>query len=1074
MAKKLFLLDGMALVYRAHFALISRPILTSKGVNTSALYGFTQLLLDILKNQQPTHLGVAFDTQAPTARHIEFADYKAHREEMPEELSAALPHVRRMAEAMNIPVLIRDGYEADDIIGTLVRQAGKEGFQSYMVTSDKDFGQLVTPSTFIYKPSRSGEGVEVIGLPEIQSRWGVPRPEQVVDVLALMGDASDNIPGVPGIGEKTAIKLIAQYGTLDNLLAHAGELTGRVKQNLETNREQALLSRRLATINCDVPCPLDMDSLKVQPPDEEKFKGLLVEFEFNSIGRRLFGEEFKAGRGGGMQKEEGRMQKTPAAAPSDKGGEQLVLVSETVGGTVGRVPSRGAPCEQLVLASETMGGVEEVKATPPTPATNHKTITDVPHDYHLVDSPAERAKLIQTLQSKDSFCLDTETTSLDTKEARLIGLAFSFAPNTGYYVPLPVDAFHRTGGDQDGPLTPSLSPSEGERGNPRPSVAIADTAENGQRLAFYSRVRAPGLHSSILPLPHPGGEGRGEGAKSRERNHPAAELQFAASGSPAVPTPHSALRTSTVLEEFRSVLESDRIEKVGHNLKFDLSVLKWHGISVGGKLFDTMVAHSLIEPDMRHGMDHLSEVYLGYTPVPISKLIGDAKAGQVNMADVPVAKVAEYSAEDADVTWQLRSVLEPLLKEKGQERVFYEVESPLIPVLVDMEFEGIKVDAAALAEFAAQLSKEMDEAEKTVYRLAGTTFNLNSPKQLGQVLFDLLKIGAAPKKTKTGQYSTDEQTLTALAADHEIVQRLLEHRTASKLKSTYADALPQAIWPKTDRVHTTYNQVMTTTGRLNSQSPNLQNIPIRTERGQEIRKAFVPRSSEYRLLSADYSQIELRILAALSRETAMLEAFKAGADIHAATAARVFGVFPDLVTPEMRRKAKMVNFGIAYGISAFGLSQRLGIPRAEAGEIIDQYFKQFPGIRGYMDATIKFAGEHGYVETVTGRRRYIRDIRSANNTVRGAAERNAINAPIQGTAADMIKLAMIHIQRELARRKLMTRMLLQVHDELVFDLYLPEEKEVLPMVEQQMKTAIPLDVAMVVEMGVGENWLAAH
>jgi DNA polymerase-1 len=487
-----------------------------------------------------------------------------------------------------------------------------------------------------------------------------------------------------------------------------------------------------------------------------------------------------------------------------------------------------------------------------------------------------------------------------------------------------------------------------------------------------------------------------------------------------------------------------------------------------------MVAHSLIEPEMRHGMDYLSEVYLGYTPVPITKLIGDAKASQVNMADVSVAKVAEYSAEDADVTWQLRSALEPLLKEKGQERVFYEVESPLIPVLVDMEFEGIKVDAAALAEFAAQLSKEMDEAEKTVYRLAGTTFNLNSPRQLGQVLFDLLKIGDAPKKTKTGQYSTDEQTLLALAPDHEIVQRLLEHRTASKLKSTYADALPEAIWPKTGRVHTTYNQVMTSTGRLNSQNPNLQNIPIRTERGQEIRKAFVPRSGEYRLLSADYSQIELRILAALSREKAMLEAFTAGADIHAATAARVFGVFPDLVTPEMRRKAKMVNFGIAYGISAFGLSQRLGIPRAEAGEIINQYFKQFPGIRRYMDDTIEFARQHGYVETVTGRRRYIRDIRSANNTVRGDAERNAINAPIQGTAADMIKLAMINIQRELARRKLKTRMLLQVHDELVFDLYEPEQQEVLPLVEEKMKTAIPLDVAMVVEMGVGENWLAAH
>ena len=961
MVNKLFLLDGMALVYRAHFAFVNRPILTSNGVNSSALYGFTQMLLDILKNQQPSHLGVAFDTQAPTQRHVEFPEYKAHREAMPEELSAALPHVRRMVEAFNVPVLICDGYEADDIIGTLVRRADQEGFQSYMVTSDKDFGQLVTPNSFIYKPSRSGEGVEIVGLPEIQSRWGVQRPEQVVDVLALMGDASDNIPGVPGIGEKTAMKRIAQYGTLDNLLAHAGELTGRVKQTLETNREQALLSRRLATINCDVPSLVGLDSLKVQPPNEEKLKDLLVEFEFNTIGKRVFGGEFKAGRSGGSPKSEVRSPKSTPVAADGKMGEQLELVSEIE------------------------GGVGEAKAEPAAIGANLRTIAEVPHEYHLVDSPAERAKLIQTLQKLDSFCLDTETTGLDTREARLVGLAFSFAPHTGYYVPLPPQA---------------ESPK--------------------------SEVRSP---KSVAP---------------------------------------------DILEEFRAVLESDLIEKVGHNLKYDLSVLKWHGISVGGKLFDTMVAHSLIEPEMRHGMDYLSEVYLGYTPVPISKLIGDAKAGQINMADVPVAKVAEYSAEDADVTWQLRSALEPLLKQKGQERVFYEVESPLIPALVDMEFEGIKVDAAALADFGRELSKEMDGAEKTIYRLAGTTFNLNSPRQLGQVLFDLLKIGDAPKKTKTGQYATDEQTLATLAADHEIVRRLLEYRTASKLKSTYADALPEAIWPGTSRVHTTYNQVMTTTGRLNSQNPNLQNIPIRTERGQEIRKAFIPRDGEYRLLAADYSQIELRILAALSHEAAMLEAFKAGEDIHAATAARVFGVALEAVTPEMRRKAKMVNFGIAYGISAFGLSQRLGIPRSEGGEIIDHYFKQFPGIRRYMDETIAFARQHGYVQTVTGRRRYLRDIRSANNTVRGAAERNAINAPIQGTAADMIKLAMINIHRELALRNLKTRMLLQVHDELVFDLYLPEQKEVLIVVEEKMKTAIPLDVPIVVEMGVGENWLEAH
>ena len=963
MPKKLFLLDGMALVYRAHFAFVSRPILTSKGVNTSALYGFTQTLLDILNSQQPTHIAVAFDTQAPTQRHVEFPAYKATRQKMPEDISQALPHVRRMVEAFRMPVLICDGFEADDIIGTLVRRAEKEGFTSYMVTPDKDFGQLIDEHTFLYKPARMGNEVEIMGLPEIQSRWGVQRPEQVVDVLALMGDASDNIPGVPGIGEKTAMKLIAQFGSVENVLAHAGELTGRVKQSIETNHELALLSKRLVTINIATPCSVDLDALKVQPADEEKLKALLVEFEFNSIGRRLFGEDFKTGWG---VLAESRAGVPPAQAPS------LPLSPSRSKGRRDAHPTTG----ELALFPEMEGAAAETKPEPAAaaPASNLKTIADVPHEYHLVDSPAERAKLIQVLQSLDSFCFDTETTGLDPKAARLVGLAFSFKPHTGYYIPVP--------------------------------------------------------------------------------NDPAAARR--------------------VLDDFRPVFESDRIEKVGHNLKFDLSVLRWQGVSVRGKLFDTMIAHSLIEPEMRHGMDYLSEVYLGYTPVPISQLIGDAKAGQINMADVPVAKVAEYSAEDADVTWQLRAALEPLLKEKGQERVFYQIESPLIPGLVGMEFEGIKVDAAALADFAAQLSKEMGELEKTIYRLAGTTFNLNSPKQLGQILFDLLKIGNAPKKTKTGQYATDEQTLATLATDHEIVQRLLEYRTATKLKSTYADALPQAIWPPTGRVHTTYNQVMTTTGRLSSQNPNLQNIPIRTERGQEIRKAFVARDAGFVLLSADYSQIELRVIAALSREPALLEAFKSGADIHTATGARVFGVLPELVTPEMRRKAKMVNFGIIYGISAFGLSQRLGIPRKEAGDIIDQYFRQFPGIRRYLDDTIAFAREHGYVETVAGRRRYIRDIRSANNAVRAAAERNATNAPVQGSAADMIKLAMITIHDELARRQLKTRMLLQVHDELVFDLYTTEEKEVRALVEEKMKTAIPLDVPIEVEIGVGENWLAAH
>ncbi len=947
----------MALAYRAHFAFIRRPILTSKGVNTSALYGFTQTLLDIIKNQQPTHLAVAFDTEAPTQRHVEFGDYKAQREAMPEDLSQALPHLRRMLEAFRIPVLTCDGYEADDIIGTLVRRAEKVGFKSYMVTSDKDFGQLVDENTFVYKPSRMGEGIEILGLPEIQKRWGIQRPEQVVDVLALMGDASDNIPGVAGIGEKTAIKLIGQYGSAENVLAHTGDLTGRVKESLETNREVALLSKRLATLNCDVPFPVDLEALKVQAPDEEKLRGLMVEFEFNALGRRLFGEDFKAGRGA-----------PPApAAPS-------APPSTTASPLSARPPAatgEPAAADELELISET------VASATPVGGAHLKTLADQPHDYQLASSPAQRADLVKALQARSSFCFHVMATSRGSKEARIIGLAISLAPHTGHYVPLPQD------------------------------------------------------------------------------------------------TPEG-LRTSPILDEFRPVLESERIEKVGHNLKFDLSVLKWHGVQVRGKLFDTMVAHSLVEPEMRHSLSYLAEVYLSVTPIALEKLADPGQPAQSSIADLPVEKLMDYAVESADLAGQLRPDLERLLKEKRQERVFYDVESPLIPVLVGMEYEGIRVDAAALGEFAAQLSKEIDQLEKTIFRLAGTTFNLNSPKQLGQILFDVFKISDAPKKTRTGQYVTDEQTLLALAPDHEIVQRLLEYRTASKLKSTYADALPTAIWPKTGRVHTTYNQVATSTGRLNSQDPNLQNIPIRRERGQEIRKAFVPRSAQYRLLSADYSQIELRIIAALSHEAGLLEAFRTGVDVHTATAARVYNVFLEMVTPEMRRKAKMVNYGIAYGISAFGLSQRLGIPRKEGAVIIEQYFKQFPGIRRYMDDTIAFAREHGYVETVTGRRRYLRDIRSSNNTVRGAAERNAINAPIQGTAADMIKLAMINIQRELTARKLKTRMLLQVHDELVFELFAAEEKEVCALVEEKMKTAIPLDVPMVVEMGIGQNWLEAH
>jgi DNA polymerase-1 len=938
MDKKLFLLDGMALVYRAHFALIARPILTSKGINTSALYGFTQTVLEILKNQQPTHIAVAFDTEAPTHRHAEFADYKATRQAMPEDLSAALPHVQRMLEAFRIPVLTCDGYEADDIIGTIVRKAEKQGFKSYMVTPDKDFGQLIDENTFLYKPSRMGDGVEVIGLPEIRTRWGIERPEQVIDVLALMGDASDNIPGVPGIGEKTAMKLIGQFGTVETLLARTGEIAGKMKENLEKNREVALLSKRLATISCDTPCPVDLDKLKCQEPDDEKLQALLVEFEFNSIGRRLYGEDFKAGRG---FQSPGTKQK-----PAEK-----------------------------AKASESARGQDA--ATPSEPVierANLKSAADVAHDYKIAADPAQRKELLKQLLSSAVVSVISDRGASERKDAPLAGIAFSVAEHSGWYVPL-----------------------------------------SGDRKA-----------------------------------------------------------ATTVLQEFCAVFESETIEKAGHNLKQTIAVLRREGVDLRGRLFDTMIAHSLVEPDMRHAFEYVSEVYLGYAPIAATSVFGDPKQGELQLGAISVQKRAEYFTERADVGLQLRQTLEPLLKEKKQETVFYEVEAPLMPVLVEMEREGINFDASTMAEFANQLAKEIDRLEKTICHLAGSTFNLNSPKQLGQILFEVLKICEKPKKTKTGQYATDEQTLAALAPDHEVVRKLMEHRMLSKLKSTYADALPATVSPTTGRIHTTYNQVGTTTGRLNSQDPNLQNIPIRSERGQEIRKAFVPRSSEFSLLSADYSQIELRIIAALSREAGLLDAFRTGADVHTATAARVYNVPFEQVTPEMRRKAKMVNYGIAYGISAFGLSQRLGIPRREAADIIDQYFKQFSGIRGYMDSTIEFARKHGYVETVTGRRRYMRDINSSNATVRGGAERNAINAPIQGTAADMIKIAMINIDRDLRGANLRTRMLLQVHDELVFDLYKPEEKEVRSIVEDRMRNAIRLDVPIDVEIGVGKNWLEAH
>ena len=933
MPRKLFLLDGMALVYRAHFALIQRPILTSKGVNTSALFGFTQTLLELRDRHRPTHLAVALDTEAPTRRHREFAAYKAQRETMPEALSQALPHVRRLVQAFRIPVITLDGYEADDLIGTLVGRAETEDFHSTMVTPDKDFGQLVTPRAVLYRPGRMGGDPEILGVDEVCARWGIGEPRQLIDILGLMGDASDNIPGVPGVGEKTAVKLIAQFGTIEELLRRLEEVPGKLREKLEQNREQALLSKHLATIDCDVPLPIDWAELELGEPDSAALRSLLVEFEFNSIGRRLFGPDFKAGRG-------------------------FTLPADTPSPTAVATPS-GQPAANPA-------------PEPPVEPQSPRTLADVKARYEPVRGSGARANLWRRLREAGCVALAVGGPPGPARHAAVDGIAFSVAPAEAWWVALP------TG--------------------------------------------------------------------SEERR--------------------------ALVNELRPLLQDEGLLKAGHDLKSDAARLRAAGVILGGPLFDSLLAHALIAPDQRHTLEFLAEARLGYTPIRGKS--GAGTQGELGLDLPDPVRETQAAMERADLAGQLRLALEPGLQETGQERVFREIEMPLVPVLVDLEHEGVRIDAAALREFSELLSREMTTQEQAIHRLAGAVFNVNSPKQLGEVLFERLRLLPDPKKTRTGQYATDESTLLALAGEHEIVRRLLDYRTATKLKSTYADALPAAIDPRTGRVHTTFQQLLTATGRLSSQDPNLQNIPIRTELGREIRRAFVPRDEQHRLLSADYSQIELRIIAALSREPGLLEAFESNADVHTATAARVFGVTQTDVTPEMRKKAKMVNYGIAYGISAFGLAQRLGIPRKEAAAIIDHYYTQFPGIRDFMRRTIEICRQRGYVETVTGRRRYLPDIASANATVRAAAERNAINAPIQGTAADMIKLAMVGIHRDLGRRNLRTRMLLQVHDELLFDLYLPEQEEVLALVEEQLRTALPLAVPIVVEMGVGRNWLEAH
>lgn len=929
MSKRLFLLDGMALVYRAHFAFANRPILTSAGVNTSALFGFANTLLEIQEKHRPSHIAAAFDTPEPTARHQEYPAYKAQRETMPEALQAALPAVERLCAAFRIPTLKCPGHEADDIAGTLARQAEAEEFETYLITPDKDFAQLVSPSTFLLKPGRKGGEAEVWKLPEVLADWGVERTEQVCDVLGLWGDASDNIPGVPGIGRKTASKLILRYGSVENLLKHLGELKGKMRETLEEHREAALLAKRLVTIDRKAPISIRLSDLARQPPDEEALRRLCIEFEFNSIGRRLFGPAFKAGRGW----------------------------------------------------KETAEGASAPKSE--TPSAGLRTAADVDPEYVCVQTESARRELAARLADQEVFCFDTETTGLDAKEAKVLGLAFAFEERRAFYVPVvPYDEAGR---------------------------AVADGEVN-----------------------------------------------------------------AAALEVFRDALENPAIDKVGHNLKYDLGVLLWRGLRVRGKILDTMLLHCLIEPELRHGMDFLAERYLGYSPISIASLIGQKGTEQRLMTTVSLDRLTEYAAEDADVTWQLYQKLRPKLKEVEQESVYFDIEEPLIRILAEMEYEGIRLDSKALRQFSTQLGKQAQQLERSIYETAGTAFNLNSPKQLGQVLFGRLRLGEKPKKTKTGQYSTNEQVLASLAPKHAIVRKILDYRAATKLKSTYADALPEAIFAASGRVHTTFHQAATVTGRLNSQRPNLQNIPIRTESSQEIRRAFVPRSEGYLLMSADYSQIELRIIAALSGDEGMQAAFRSGNDVHTATAAKVFGVPSEMVTSEMRRKAKMANFGIAYGISAFGLSQRLGISRGESSQIIQQFFENFPGVKNYIDQTLAFARKHGYVQTVSGRRRYLRDIHSANATVRNAAERNAVNSPIQGTAADLIKIAMGKIGKAIEEQKLKTRLLLQVHDELIFDLWREEEEEAKSIVIDAMENALPLSVPLKVNIGIGRHWLEAH
>ena len=940
MQKKLYLLDAFALVFRAYYALIRNPRVTSKGRNTNAQFGFTNTIIELINNQKPTHMAVCFDTHALTERHADFADYKANRQETPEDILAAVPDIKKIIEGFNIPVIECDGYEADDIIGTLAKQAEKEGYEVFMVTPDKDYGQLVSEKIKIYKPPYQGGLYEILGPDEICTKWDIQNISQVIDMLGMMGDAVDNIPGIPGVGEKTAVKLLKEYATLENVLADADNIKGALGEKIRNGKEKAVMSKKLATIITNVPVTFHEGDFCLKEWNKESLTQIFTELEFKALGKRLLGEEISV--------DTEIKQKQVSSGQMDLFG--AVVESK----------------EEITQKSETELSYTVVD----------KNINNTPHQYFLVNNNEEVENLLNALKNSKEICFDTETTNIDANLAELVGISFAIKPGEAFYVPCP---------------------------NKKEDCIL-------------------------------------------------------------------------FLKKFNSLFsDADKIW-IGQNIKYDMLLLKWYNIELAGKIFDTMLAHYVIEPDGKRSMDVLSAKYLGYEPIHIEELIGKKGKNQGNMRDVEIEKIKEYAAEDADITLQLKNIFQPQIKSSEVERIFYEVENPLVKVLTDMEFEGIKIDVDFLNAYSKELEIEEKKAEELVYEQAGVRFNLASPKQLGEVLFEKLKLDPKAKKTKTGQYATGEDILAKLAHQHKICNDILTFRELAKLKSTYVDALPLLINSKTGRVHTSYAQAVAVTGRLSSNNPNLQNIPIRSDRGREIRKAFIPRDENYVLVSADYSQIELRIVAAISGDENMCEAFKTGKDIHTATAAKVFNVEESEVTKEMRYKAKSVNFGIIYGQGAFGLSENLGIARSEAKEIIDNYKKQFPDIQKYMDDTIAFAKENGYVQTLMGRKRWLKDINSANFTVRGFAERNAINSPIQGTAADMIKLAMINIGESFKKHQFKSKMLLQVHDELVFDVLKSELEVVKPVILECMQNALklPNDIPTDAALGSGINWLTAH